>query len=95
MTVTPVNEAPSITTTGRTSFTQPENRISTLYTFRATDPEGGTVAWSAAGPDGGDFTIVGGALRFGTEPDFESPTGANGNEYRVTVRAEDAQGNPR
>ena len=94
VTVTPVNEAPSITTTGRTSFTQPENRISTLYTFRATDPEGGTVAWSAAGPDGGDFTIVGGALRFGTEPDFESPTGANGNEYRVTVRAEDAQGNP-
>ena len=94
VTVTPVNEAPTITTTGRTSFTQPENRISTLYTFRATDPEGGTVAWSAVGPDGGDFTIVGGALRFGTEPDFESPTGANGNEYQVTVRAEDAQGNP-
>ena len=92
--VTPVNEPPSITTTSRTSFTQPENRISTLYTFRATDPEGGTVAWSAGGPDGGDFTIVGGALRFGTEPDFESPTGANGNEYLVTVRAEDAQGNP-
>ena len=92
--VTPVNEPPSITTTSRASFTQPENRISTLYTFRATDPEGGTIAWSAVGPDGGDFTIVGGALRFGTEPDFESPTGANGNEYRVTVRAEDAQGNP-
>ena len=92
--VTPVNEPPTITTASRTSFTQPENRISTLYTFRATDPEGGTVAWSAAGPDGGDFTIVGGALRFGTEPDFESPTGTNGNEYQVTVRAEDAQGNP-
>ena len=94
VTVTPVNEPPTITTTSRTSFTQPENRISTLYTFRATDPEGGTVTWSAAGPDGGDFTIVGGALRFGTEPDFESPTGANGNEYQVTVRAEDGQGNP-
>ena len=94
VTVTSVNEAPTITTTSRTSFTQPENRISTLYTFRATDPEGGTVAWSAVGPDGGDFTIVGGALRFGTEPDFESPTGANGNEYQVTVRAEDGQGNP-
>ena len=92
--VTPVSEAPTITTTARTSFTQPENRISTLYTFRATDPEGGTVTWSAVGPDGGDFTIVGGALRFGTEPDFESPTGTNGNEYQVTVRAEDAQGNP-
>ena len=72
--VTPVNEAPTITTASRTSLTQPENRISTLYTFRATDPEGGTVAWSAGGPDGGDFTIVDGALRFGTEPDFESPT---------------------
>ena len=94
VTVTSVNEAPTITTTSKTSFTQPENRISTLYTFRATDPEGGTVAWSAGGPDGGDFTIVGGALRFGTEPDFESPTGANGNEYQVTVRAEDGQGNP-
>ena len=94
VTVTPVNEPPSITTTSRTSFTQPENRISTLYTYRATDPEGGTVTWSAVGPDGGDFTIVGGALRFGTEPDFESPAGANGNGYRVTVRAEDAQGNP-
>ena len=94
VTVTSVNEAPTITTTSRTSFTQPENRISTLYTFRATDPEGGTVAWSAVGPDGGDFTIVGGALRFETEPDFESPTGTNGNEYQVTVRAEDAQGNP-
>ena len=94
--VTPVNEPPTITTTNSsaTGLWQPENRISTLYTYRATDPEGGTVTWSAAGPDGGDFTIVGGALRFGTEPDFESPTGANGNEYRVTVRAEDAQGNP-
>ena len=59
--VTPVNEPPTITTTSRTFLTQPENRISTLYTFRATDPEGGTVTWSAVGPDGGDFTIVGGA----------------------------------
>ena len=89
-----VNEAPTITTTSRTEFSHGENGTSTIYTFRATDPEGGTVAWSAVGPDGGDFTIVGGGLRFGTEPDFESPTGANGNEYQVTVRAEDAQGNP-
>ena len=96
VTVTPVNEPPAITTTSSsaTMLRQNENVTSRLYTYRATDPEGGTVTWSAAGPDGGDFTIVGGALRFGTEPDFESPTGANGNEYRVTVRAEDAQGNP-
>ena len=94
VTVRDVNEAPTITTTSRTEFSHGENDTSTIYTFRATDPEGGTVTWSAGGPDGGDFTIVGGALRFGTEPDFESPTGTNGNEYQVTVRAEDAQGNP-
>ena len=94
VTVRDVNEAPTITTTSRTEFSHGENGTSTIYTFRATDPEGGTVTWSAGGPDGGDFTIVGGALRFGTEPDFESPTGTNGNEYQVTVRAEDAQGNP-
>ncbi len=94
ITVTPVNEPPTITTTSRTSFTQPENGISTLYTFRAKDPEGGTVTWSAGGPDGGDFTIVGGALRFANPPDFESPRGANGNEYQVTVLASDGQVTP-
>ena len=49
VTVTDVNEAPTITTSSRTEFSQPENRVSTLYTFRATDPEGGTVTWTAAG----------------------------------------------
>ena len=41
VTVTPVDEVPTITTTSRTAFTQPENRNTTLYTFRATDPDGG------------------------------------------------------
>ena len=41
VTVTDVNEPPTITTSSRTAFTQQENRTSTLYTFRATDPEGG------------------------------------------------------
>ena len=94
VTVTPVNEAPTITTTSRTSFRQPENRDLNPVHLQSHGPGGGNGTWSAVGPDGGDFTIVGGALRFGTEPDFESPTGANGNEYQVTVRAEDAQGNP-
>ena len=61
VTVANVNEPPIITTTSRTAFSQPENRTSTLYTFRATDPEGGTVTWLAAGPDGGLFTIDEGA----------------------------------
>ena len=92
--VTPVNEPPTITTTSRTSFTQPENRISTLYTFRATDPEGGDFEWDLAGPDAGVFSISEtGVLSFSSPPDFESPTGANGNEYQVTVQARDQQSN--
>ena len=40
VTVTGVNEPPTITTTSRTSFTYRENGTATIYTFRATDPEG-------------------------------------------------------
>ena len=41
VTVTPVNEAPTITTvsTSATALRQDENRTSRLYTYRATDPE--------------------------------------------------------
>ena len=83
MTVTPVNEPPTITTTGRTTFTRQENDSAVFYTFRAIDPEGSAVTWSTGGQDGVDFAIDGGALKFGTPPDFENPQGANGNEYHV------------
>ena len=77
VTVTNVNEAPIITTTSRTAFSQPENRISTLSTFRATDPEGGTVKWLVAGTDDGRlFTIdERGQFSFREEnpPDFDAP----------------------
>ena len=89
VTVTPVNEPPTITTTGRTTFTRQENDSAVFYTFRAIDPEGSTVTWSTGGQDGGDFAIDGGALKFGTPPDFENPQGANGNEYHVMVQATD------
>ena len=39
VTVTDVNEAPTITTTSKTSFTYKENGTANLHTFRATDPE--------------------------------------------------------
>ena len=89
VTVTPVNEPPTITTTGRTTFTRQENDSAVFYTFRAIDPEGSAVTWSTGGQDGGDFAIDGGALKFGSPPDFENPQGANGNEYHVTVQATD------
>ena len=93
VTVTDVNEAPTITTTSRTSFTQPENRTSTLYTFRATDPEGGTVIWTPAGPDGSQFAIdEGGALSFANPPDYEQPADSGrDNVYEVTIQASDGR----
>ena len=95
VTVTGVDEAPTITTTSRTAFSQPEGRTSTLYTFRATDPEGGTVTWAPGGTDGSAFTITTdssgrGALSFANPPDFESPTDSGrDNVYNVTVQASD------
>ena len=89
VTVTPVNEPPTITTTGRTTFTRQENDSAVFYTFRAIDPEGSAVTWSTGGQDGGDFAIDGGALKFGSPPDFENSQGANGNEYHMMVQATD------
>ena len=91
VTVSDVNEPPTITTTSRTAFTQPENRNTVLYTFRATDPERGTVSWSPAGTDGRFFTIdEQGRLSFTNPPDFESPSDlGRDNVYNVTVQARD------
>ena len=92
VTVTDVNEAPVITTSSRTAFTLQENRTSVLYTFRATDPEGETVSWTAGGTDGRYFTMdERGALSFANAPDYDAPEDADrNNEYDVTVRARDA-----
>ena len=92
VTVTDVNEPPVITTTSRTDFTVRENVTATIYTFRATDPEGGTIEWSTAGADGNDFMIEDGALRFAGPPNFEQPqgSGSDSNQYLVTTRASDA-----
>ena len=59
VTVTDVNEPPEITTTSTsaTALRQDENRTSRLYTYRATDPEGGTITWTVGGRDGSFFTI--------------------------------------
>ena len=84
--------APTITTTSRTAFTQPEDRTSTLYTFRATDPEGGDVSWGLSGTDSSAFTMSEtGALSFTNPPDFEQPADSGrDNVYNVTVQASDA-----
>ena len=89
VTVTDVNEPPTITGTESRSF--PENSASAVATYRADDPEGGTITWSLSGDDRGDFNISEtGVLTFVNIPDFEMPADANqDNEYLITVEARD------
>ena len=89
VTVTPVNEAPEITTssTSATVMRHPENRTTRLYTYRAADPERGAISWSVTGVHGRFFSINDrGELYFSetTPPDFESPqgSGATGRSTR-------------
>ena len=86
-----VNEAPTITTTSKTDFTYRENGTATIYTFKATDPEQGTIEWLTAGADRSDFAISEtGTLTFASPPDYEIPQGSGPNgEYEVTVQARD------
>ena len=96
MTVAAVNEAPEFRSGSRTSFSYRENGASALYTYRATDPEQGEVAWSVSGADAADFEIseAGGVLTFREPPDFDDPDDSNAdNEYLVTVVARDDQFN--
>ena len=95
VTVTPVNEAPTITTTGgsATELRQDENQTSRLYTYRATDPEGSAVTWSVGGDDGNFFAIdERGQFSFNeaNPPNFEQPGDSDRNNvYDVTVQATD------
>ena len=95
VTVTPVDEAPTITTrsTSATELRQNENRTSRLYTYRATDPEKATIRWTVGGVDGRFFVIdERGQFAFSesTPPDFEQPGDAGGdNVYEVEIRAGD------
>ena len=97
--VADVNEPPEITTTGNTytAITKPEGTATSeiLATYQADDPEMGSLTWSLSGDtaDLGNFTIVGGVLRFRNEPDFESPAdNGNNNVYDVTVNVRDSNG---
>ena len=90
ITVEDVNEPPTITTTSRTTFSHREKSGATIYTFRATDPEGANIRWSLTGADGGLFAIYAGIVTFKNFPDYENPgdSGRN-NEYLLTVLARD------
>ena len=96
VTVVDVNEPPTITTTSSSATTlrQNENLTTRLYTYRATDPEGGTtITWLVGGVDRRFFIIdERGQFSFKEEspPDHENPGDSGGdNVYEVTIQATD------
>ena len=94
VTVTQVNESPTITTKSRTVFSLRENSTSIIYTYRATDQdEDDVIRWSVEGADGEDFAIYNGILTFRLLPDLEVPVDADrDNVYEITVVAADLAG---
>lgn len=95
VTITNVNEAPSITINGSSanhSITQSEN-ISNVLTYTATDPDAAaSLTWSLSGTDAADFIIGSstGILSFASNPDFEAPLDSNAdNIYVVVVQVSD------
>ena len=94
ITVTDVNEAPTITSA--TSANILENNTTTIYTASATDPENDTLTYSLSGTDQDDFIIdpSSGALSFADTPDHETPTDADTNNvYQITLEVSDGNDN--
>ena len=99
ITVTDVNEAPTVTGEATATFNEDTGDITTAFAYTATDEDvdgdphpGEVTSWSVAGPDGSKFTAVGGELEFKTKPDYENATDANtDNVYEVTVQASDGR----
>jgi|GEM_PF-2879622 len=94
VTVTDVNEAPTVTSAVAASV--PENTTGTVYTATGTDPDAGdTLTWTLSGTDAALFNInsTTGAVSFRVAPDFESPAdGSHDNIYDFTVTATDTRG---
>jgi ribosomal protein S9 len=90
VTVTDVDEAPSITSSGSASFA--ENGTGTVYTAIGSDPESAALSYTLGGTDAGLFDInaASGAVTFKVSPDYEAAgdSGAN-NIYDITVTASD------
>ena len=94
VTVNAVNEAPEFRSNSADTFTYQENDTRDLYTYRATDPEGGDITWHVSGTDSSAFQISEtGVLSFRDPPDYESPTDSGSNNiYQATIEARDDDG---
>ena len=75
VTVTSSNEPPVITGDDTRDFR--ENGTGTIYTYRATDPEGDDFSWSVGGQDASHFDISDrGVLTFTNSARFREPASA-------------------
>ncbi|MCM2309429.1 MAG: Ig-like domain-containing protein, partial [Sulfuritalea sp.] len=87
ITVTNVNEAPTLTSGATASFA--ENAAGTVYTVTATDPDTATTfSYALGGTDAARFAInsSNGAVTFATAPNFEAATDSGAdNVYNITV----------
>ena len=92
--VTNVNEAPTLTSAGTATTVENVSTSQTVYTVAATDPDAGATLTYAisGGADASLFNInpTTGAVTFKASPNFEAPTdfGAN-NVYDIIVQASD------
>jgi VCBS repeat-containing protein len=90
VTVTNVNEAPSISTNSSLAthaISQAENN-SAVTTYSGTDVDAGSsLAWSISGTDAADFSInsSSGVLAFALNPDFEAPLDSDTNNSYVLI----------
>ena len=88
VTVTDVNEAPSVS--GPPTASRPENGQApwTVATYTASDPDGDTIRWSRGGAQAGFFQLTGSGtqrkLAFVNQPDFEARS-----DYKVEVIVRD------
>ncbi|KPF89675.1 hypothetical protein IP81_16490, partial [Novosphingobium sp. AAP83] len=89
ITVTDVNEAPSVTSGATANFA--ETGTGTVYTATGTDPENDNLTWTLGGADAALFDISNtGAVTFKTAPNFAAPADADAdNVYDIIVRAFD------
>ena len=90
--VTNVNEAPSVTSAATTSFA--ENGTGSAYQATAFDPDTGTtLSWSLGGADATLFNLSNtGAISFKAAPNFEAPADSGGNNlYHISLTASDGE----
>ena len=90
VTVTNVNEAPSISTNSSLAtytISQAENS-SAVTTYSGTDVDAGSsLSWSISGTDAADFLInsSSGVLAFALNPDFEAPLDGDANNSYILI----------